>query len=71
MDDHFSDLIRLLKNVHKLDSFAAHSEQHFNATKPLKYLHKYKTFKLVNQLNPIGTMKTFIKLTENHVWRNV
>ena len=32
MDCHFYDLLRLLKNGQKLDSFAAHFEQHFNAT---------------------------------------
>ena len=32
MDGHFSDLLRLLKNRQKSDSFAAHFKQHFNTT---------------------------------------
>ena len=61
MDVHFSDLLRLLKNGHKSDSFAAHFEQHFNTTTSRTYLRKYMTFKVVKQLNLIGAMKTFTK----------
>ena len=32
MDGHFSDLLRLLKNGQKSDSFADHFKQHFNTT---------------------------------------
>ena len=45
----------------KSDSFAAHFEQHFNTTMSNTNLHKYMTFKVVNQLNIIGAMKTFMK----------
>ena len=38
MDGHFSNIIRLLKNRQKSDSFAAYFEQHFNATTPRIYL---------------------------------
>ena len=58
---HFSDLLRLLKNGKKSNLFAAHSKQNFNATTSRTYLCKYMTFKVVNQLNPIGTMNTFTK----------
>ena len=34
MDGHFSDLLRLLKNGQKSDSFASDFEQHFNNTTP-------------------------------------
>ena len=61
MDGHFSDLLRLLKNGQKSDSCAAHFEQHFNTTTSRTDLHKYMTFKLVKQINPIGAMKTFTK----------
>ena len=61
MDGHFSDLLRLLKNGQKSDSFAAHFEQNFNTTTSRTDLRKYTTFKVVNQLNPIGAMKTFTK----------
>ena len=61
MDGYFSDLLRLLKNGQKSDSFASHSEQHFNNTTSRTYYRKYMTFKVVNQLNPIGAMKTFTK----------
>ena len=65
MDGHFSDVQRLLKNGQKSDSFADHFEQHFNTTTSRTYLRKYMTFKLVNQLNPIGAMKTFTKTNCN------
>ena len=61
MDGHFSDLLRLLKNRQKSDSFAAHFEQHFNTTTSHTDLRKYMTFIVVKQLNPIGAMKTFAK----------
>ena len=61
MDGHFSNLIRLLKNGHKSDSFAAHFEQHFNTTTSRTDLRKYMPFKVVKQLSPIGEMKTFTK----------
>ena len=59
MDIHFFGLQRLLKNGQKSDSFTAHSMQHFNTTTSRTDLRKYITFKVVKQLNPIGTMKTF------------
>ena len=61
MDGHFSDLLRLLNDGQKSDSFAAHFEQYFNTTTPRTDLHKYMTFKVVNQLNLIVSMKTFTK----------
>ena len=61
MDGHFSDLLRLLKNGYKSDSFTVHFEQHFNTTTSRTDLRKYMTFKVVNKLNPIGAMKTFTK----------
>ena len=61
MDGNFSDLQRLLKNGQKSDSFAAHFVQHFNNTTSRTDLCKYMKFKAINQLNPIGAMKTFTK----------
>ena len=61
MDGHFSNLQRLLKNGQKSDSFAAHFVQHFNNTTSHTDLHKCMTFKVINQLNPIGAMETFTK----------
>ena len=61
MDVHFSNLLRLLKNGQKSDSFAVHFKQHFNTTTSQTYLCRYMTLKLVNQINPIGEMKTFTK----------
>ena len=43
MDGHFSDLLRLIKNVQNSDSFADHFEKHFNATSSLTDLRKYIT----------------------------
>ena len=61
MDGHFSDLLRLLKNGQKSDSFAAYFEHHFNATTSRTDLRNYMTFKVVKQLKPIGAMKKFTK----------
>ena len=61
MDGHFSDLQRLLKNGQNSDSFPAHFVQHFNTTMSRTDLHKYTTFKVVKQLDPIGAMKTTTK----------
>ena len=61
MDSHFSDLLRLLKNGHISDSFSAHFKHHFNSNTSRTDLRKYTTFKVVNQLNLIGVMKTFTK----------
>ena len=61
MDGHFSNILRLLKNRQKSDLFAAHCEQHFESTTSRTDIRKYMTFKVVNQLNPIGAMKTFMK----------
>ena len=59
MYGHFSDIISLLKNRQKSDSFAAHFEHHFNTTMSRIDLRNYMTFKVVNQINLIGAMKTF------------
>ena len=61
IDGNLSDLLRLLKNGQKPDSFAAHFEQHLNSATPRTDIRKYTTFKLVKQLNPIDAMKTFTK----------
>ena len=61
MDSHFYDLLRLIKNGQKSESFAAHSEQNFNTTTSHTYLDEYISFKVVNQLKPIGAMETFTK----------
>ena len=61
MDGNFYDLQRLLKNGQKSDLFAAHFVQHFNNTTLRTDLRKCMTFKVVNQLNPIGAMKTLPK----------
>ena len=52
MDDHFSDLQRLLKKVQKPDSFAAHFVQHFNNNTSRTNLCKYMTFKVIDQKKP-------------------
>ena len=61
MDGHLSDILRLLKNGKKSDSFAAHFKQCFKDATSRTDLRKYMTFKLVKQLNPIVAMKTFTK----------
>ena len=47
MDDHLSDLQRLLKNGQKSDSFAVHFVQHFNDTTSSTNLSKCMTFKAI------------------------
>ena len=61
MDGHFSNLQRLLKNGQKSDSFDAHFVHHINNTMSRTDLRNCMTFKLINQINPIGAMKTFTK----------
>ena len=61
IDGNFYDLQRLLKNGQKVDSFAAHFVKHFNNTTSRADLRKFMTFELINQINPIGVMKTFTK----------
>ena len=52
-DGNFSNILRLLKNGQKPDSFAAHFEQHFKSTMSRSDLHKCMTFILVNQLTQL------------------
>ena len=61
MDGHFSNLLLLLKNGQKSDSFATRFEQHFNTTKSRIDLRKYMTFKVAKQINLIGAMQTSTK----------
>ena len=65
MDGHFPDLLHLLKNGQKSDSFADHFEQNFNYTTSSTDLRKYIKFKVVKQINPIGEIKTFTKPNYN------
>ena len=60
-DGHFSDLLRLLTNRQKPDSFAAHFEQHFNFTTSCTDICKYMTFNVVKQLSQVCAIKTFTK----------
>ena len=57
MDGHFSNLLRLLKNGQKSDSFAAYLKKHFKSTMICPDFRKCMTFKVVKQLNPIDEMK--------------
>ena len=65
MGGHLSDLLRLLNNGQKLDSFAAHFEQQFNSTIVRTNLRKYMALKVVRQINHIGSIKTFTKPNYN------
>ena len=71
MDCHFSDLLRLLNNGQKSDSFAAHIKNNFNTTTSRTDLRKYMAFKVVKKLNPIGTIKHLRNPTATYVWRKV
>ena len=61
MDGNLFDIIRLLKNRQKSESFAAHSKHHFNTTTSHTDIHKYMTFKVVMKLYPIDAMNTLAK----------
>ena len=61
MDGYFSNLLRLLKNGEKSDSFAAHFEQHFNSTTSHTDLHKCMMLKILKQPKPIVAMKFLTK----------
>ena len=62
MDGNFSDLTCFLKNGQKSDSFSAqYYEQHFKSTTSRTDLSKCMAFKVIKQLNPIGTTKLFTK----------
>ena len=61
MVGHFYDLLRLLKNVQKSDSFAAHLEQHFKSTASFTHLRKFMTFKVVKHLSMIDAVKKITK----------
>ena len=65
MYGHLSDLLLLFKNMQKPDLFAAHFEHHFQATMSHTDLRKYKTCKVVKQINLIGAMKTITKPNYN------
>ena len=71
MDGHFSDLLRPLNNGQISDLFAAHLEHQLNSTMSRIYLRKYMTFKVVNELNTIGTIKYLQNPTATYEWRNV
>ena len=61
MDDHFSAVQCLLKKRQKSDSFSAHFGQHFKSTMSHTDFRKCMTLKVLNQINPIGAMKSFAK----------
>ena len=58
---HFSDLLRLLKNIQISDSFAAHFEQKFESNTPCTDLRKGVLFRVINHINPIFEMKKITK----------
>ena len=62
MEGHFSDLQCLLKTKQKLDSFAAHFEQHFNTTTSRTDIFKYRALKVVKDLNQVCAMKYLRRL---------
>ena len=71
MYGHFSDILPLLKNVQKLDSFATHFEHHFNTIASSTDIRKYISFIVVDNLNLIGAMKSLQNPTETYLLRNI
>ena len=61
MDVHFIAFQRLLKNRQKWDSFSAHYEKYFESTASHMDLHNCVEFNVLNNLNSIGEMKSFMK----------
>ena len=48
MYGHFFDILRLLDNGQKSDSFSAHFKYHFKSTTSCTDIRKYMAFKVVN-----------------------
>ena len=61
MGGHLFDVQHILNNGQKSDSFAAHYGKNFNSTMSNTDLYKCMKFKIVNQINPIESMKPFKK----------
>ena len=61
MDGNFFDVQRIIKNVKKSDSFTTHYKKHFKPTLYCTDLHKCVALKVINQINPIGSMESFTK----------
>ena len=61
IEGHFSNLLCLLINGQQSDSFATHFKHQLKYTISYTDLRKFMTFKVVEQLKPIGAMKTFTK----------
>ena len=61
MDVHFSNLLRLLKNGQKPNSFSDYFKHNFNSITSNTDLCKCLNFYVVKKLNPIGSMKRFMK----------
>ena len=53
MDIHFFNILLILKNRQKLDSFAAHFIQNFYSTTSRADLRNFMTFKVIKPINPI------------------
>ena len=65
LDSHFSKFQGIIKNIQKLDSFAAHYKQHIKPTAPCTYLRKFMTLKVVKQIKLIISILSFTKYNYN------
>ena len=65
MDGYFSDFQRLLKNGLTSDSFAAHYGQHLKSTTSRTDLCKCMMLKVVNNINSIVEIKSFMRANWN------
>ena len=61
IDSHLYYLLRLLKNGQRPNSFDAHLEQHFTSATSRTEIRKYMTFKVLNDIKPIGAKKKITK----------
>ena len=61
INGNFSDVLCIIKNRQKSDSFAAHYNQLFKYNTPRNYLHSCMILKVVKRFNNIGAMELFTK----------
>ena len=63
MEQHFQDVAQKVANNKNSDSFAAHSAKHFIQKPSPQECRKIMSFDILTTVNPIGSMKTWGKLS--------
>ena len=63
MEQHFQDVAQKVANNKNSGSFADHFAKHFTQKTRSQECHKIMSFGILSTLNPIGSMKTWGKLS--------